>query len=585
MFIKIAVSAPALVLGNCSANADAIIHDIDLAAENGASVLLTPFMSITGSTCGDLAKMPFMLKEASDALVRIAKYTENLNLSVIVGLPMRLGGDVQAVTAVIGSGKVLSLIPEKFTAREMVSLFGYDVPVGKNVFESDELCFAVCRGTPSFNIQSAPLLLCVGSEPLTAGSHCRLLRQLGAVSENRRCGIVYINPSEGESGGDNIFAGNGAAFDDGEEILNIKPFETGVRFAEFDTEALSFICRCTDDIAPISVKATWYDTISVRKYPAAPFMPADLDTYCDEIISVQAHALKRRLLHTHSKSAIIGVSGGLDSTLALLALVDAADLMGVSRKFVNAVTMPCFGTTTRTRSNAEKLCTLLGTSFETIDIKAAVDRHFIDIGHPDGLYNVTYENSQARERTQILMDLANARNGLVIGTGDLSELALGWATFNGDHMSMYGVNASIPKTLMRAIVRRKAEIYGGEIREVLLDIIGTPVSPELLPPATAASSGQMTEDIVGPYELHDFFIWHFIKRGSSPAVIKQLALNAFEGRYDEKTIDFWLTTFMRRFTYQQFKRSCMPEGIDATGLSLSPRGRWHMPSDLPAPIK
>jgi len=583
MFVKIAVSAPKLALGDCMANAETIISEIAAAEEAGASVLTLPYMCITGSTCGDLAKMPYLLSSASNALKRITESTRGKRLTAIVGLPMRISGEVREITAVIAGGSILSFIPSVNDGKEIIESTS-GVPFGKNVFSCGEFEFQVCPGGICDGRPSAPLLICPSNDPYTAGAGDRLNRQLAAYTERYRCGAVLINPGEGESSGDCIYAGFGAAYDDGEKILDIRPFETGMVFAEFDTEALSFICERRSSGSE-EVDAVFYDMPYIRKYDRSPFMPEYSPAYLDEIISLQAHALKRRLLHTHSKCSIVGISGGLDSTLALLAMVDAADLMGLDRRFVNAVTMPCFGTTTRTRSNAEKLCTLLGTSFETIDIKAAVDRHFMDIGHPADLYNVTYENSQARERTQILMDLANARSGLVIGTGDLSELALGWATFNGDHMSMYGVNAAIPKTLMREIVKRKAEIYGGEIHDVLLDIIGTPVSPELLPPATVESSGQITEDIVGPYELHDFFIWHMLKRGSSPASLRNIAVSAFKGKYDENTIEHWLSTFLRRFTFQQFKRSCMPEGVNTTGVSLSPRGSWHMPSDLPSPIK
>ena len=401
------------------------------------------------------------------------------------------------------------------------------------------------------------------------------------------CGYVYADAGEGESTTDLVFAGHNMIAENG-ALLAESRFVTGLTVSEIDVQKLCYERRRVttfpkaENIGWGEARFTAEETPLTRTFPANPFVPADRgdrEARCQEILNIAASGLKKRLAHTRAKRAVVGLSGGLDSTLALLVTVRAFDALGLPRTGITAVSMPGFGTTHRTKSNAESLARDLGVSFREVSIHAAVEQHFKDIEHDPAVQDVTYENSQARERTQILMDLANQAGGFVIGTGDLSELALGWATYNGDHMSMYAVNASVPKTLVRHLVRYAADVFGGRIAEVLLDILDTPVSPELLPPTGDGEIAQKTEDLVGPYELHDYFLYYLLRFGFEPGKIYRMALKSFEGVYDAKTVHTWLRTFYRRFFAQQFKRSCLPDGPKVGSVTLSPRGDWRMPSD------
>ncbi len=621
-FLKVCACTPEIRVADCSFNADSIIETMFKAQKLGASVAVFPELCVTGYTCQDLFLQKLLLDGAVEALDKICRETESLSALFAVGTPLAVNGKLYSCAAVISKGKILGVVPktsipnynEFYEVRhfssapeknELISLCNQEVLFGKNLLfcckEIPELVFGIeiCEDlwTPSprstaLALAGATLIgnLSASDEVIGKDSYRRSL--VSNQSARLVCGYIYCSCGNGESTQDLVFSGHNLICENGAVLSESKLFENEITYSEIDLFKLAherrrittFPKADSFGFEKIYFSLPVSKTVLTRHFSKAPFIPSDmasLNERCDMILQIQSHGLKKRLEHTHAASAVIGISGGLDSCLALLVAVRAMDLLGRDRKDIIAVTMPCFGTTKRTRSNAELLCECLGVSFKEVNITKSVIQHFEDIGHDINEHNVVYENGQARERTKVLMDIANKTSGLVIGTGDLSELALGWATYNGDHMSMYGVNSSVPKTLIRHIIRYYADIsHDDSLKSVLLDILDTPVSPELLPTdETASEMTQKTEDIVGPYELHDFFLYYFVRFGFSPQKILRIAKYAFEGVYDEAVISKWLNTFIRRFFSQQFKRSCLPDGPKVGSVTLSPRGDWRMPSD------
>ena len=620
-FIKVAAGTPKIRVADCDYNAGQIIALMKEAAEQGVKVLALPELCVTGYTCGDLFLQDTLLDGAEKALGRILEETKELDMVTALGMPVPYDNKLYNCAAVIQKGKILGLVPKTyipnygefyegrwFTPAPAETLridwCGQTVSTGRVFLCCDTIPLAIgveiCEDLwapdpPSRHLTGAgvSLILNLSASDEVAGK-AEYRRQL-VTGQSARCvcGYVYADAGEGESTTDLVFTGHNMIAENG-TLLAENRFSTGLTISEIDVNKL--ICErrrmnTYSNIFDWDGIQTWFEldkteTPLTRPVSPTPFIPQDEShraERCQEILTIAALGLKKRLEHTGSPKAVIGLSGGLDSTLALLITARAFDLLGKDRKDIVAVTMPCFGTTKRTRSNAEVLATELGADFREINISAAVEQHFVDIGQSLEDHSVTFENGQARERTQVLMDLANRVNGLVIGTGDLSELALGWATYNGDHMSMYGVNASIPKTLVRYLVAYEADRLGGETGKVLRDILDTPVSPELLPPKDGEIA-QVTEDIVGPYELHDFYLYYAIRWGFRPRKVLRLAEHAFGGKYDREVLLKWLKNFYRRFFSQQFKRSCLPDGPKVGSVALSPRGDWRMPSDAVAKL-
>ncbi|MBP3623139.1 MAG: NAD(+) synthase [Oscillospiraceae bacterium] len=624
-FIKVAAASPALRLGDTAYNLESAKASLDAAEHLGANLLVLPELHLTGYTCGDLFYSDLLLDGALEALGALRDYTAGKRCLLVVGLPLRLGGKLYNCAAVLQGGEVLGLVPktvlpnygEFYEKRQFTSgadyrgpaeipLLGQEIPFGRDLLfccrEMADFVLGVeiCEDlwapvTPSTGLCLAGATvianLSASNELIGKGDYRKLL--ISSTSARLLCGYVYANAGCDESTQDMVFSGHCLVYENGQKLAERPPFgKESLVSTEIDLFRLrnerhrntSFDQSGAPQCRRIAFSQQCLVTALSRSITAHPFVPADGDTLAgraEEILSLQASGLRRRIEHTGCRKAVVGISGGLDSTLALLVMVRAMDALGRPRKDILAVTMPCFGTTRRTRSNAEKLCEELGVDFMTVNISAAVRQHFADIGHSEDCTDVTYENCQARERTQVLMDLANRFGGIVVGTGDLSELALGWATYNGDHMSMYGVNCSVPKTLVRYIIGYEMRHCSPAAAAVLKDILDTPVSPELLP-AENGEIAQKTEDIVGPYELHDFFLYHMLRSGAAPARILHLACYAFRGTYDRSTLLYWLRVFLRRFFAQQFKRSCLPDGPKVGTVTLSPRGDWRMPSDASA---
>ena len=566
--VTFAAATPAIRVADCDHNAGEIVAVLTEAAARGAEYVAFPELCITGATCGDLFWQETLLDGAKAALARILRETAELNVTAAVGLPMMGEAGLHSAAVLIRGGEVLAAARKKCLAPGQSRWF---VPGEGAVLLDGELPLAVAVGDDPLPVGAKAALNCA-ADPELAGSARRRRVRAARLSAGMGCVFVRANAGEGESTTDWVYAGHDLIAAGG-EILAEGRFGTGFVTAAADPSALTPAV-----LLPKEKPAG-------RPVPAQPFLPApeEREERFEDILTVAALGLKQRLRHTRSTRAVIGLSGGLDSTLAILTAVRAFDMLGLDRRGILAVTMPCFGTTARTRSNAEILARELGTDFRTVDITAAVKQHFADIGHPLDDHSVTFENGQARERTQVLMDLANRIGGLVIGTGDLSELALGWCTYNGDQMSMYSVNGGIPKTLMRHLVAHAAHRSAPGLAAVLRDILDTPVSPELLPPKDGQIA-QRTEDLVGPYELHDFFLYYAVGRGYRPRRIFELAEQALGDRYSRETLLKWLTNFYRRFFVQQFKRSCMPDGPAVGSVSLSPRGGWVMPSDALAAL-
>ncbi len=625
-FVKVAAAVPSVKVGDCRYNANQIEKEIIIADGKGVQVIVFPELSITGYTCADLFAQQLLLEEAEMGLMQVLNSTRQLDIISIVGLPVPLNGSLLNAAAVIQKGKILGVVPKTYLpnykefyekrwftsagdiGEKSVRLCGQVVPLGGNLlFETSdtvfgiELCEDLWAPVPPSSflaLQGAEIIFNLSADDEGIGKHDYLRSLIGQQSARCIAGYVFCSCGFGESTTDVVFAGNGLIYENGTLLADCKRFslEEQVVISEIDVERLrterrvnTTFASCRAHLAlaePVQRIATEYvngkDLTLTRTFDPHPFMPqgARADERCEEIFSIQVSGLAQRLVHTHAKSAVVGISGGLDSTLALLVCVKTYDKLGWNRKGIIGVTMPGFGTTDRTHQNAVDLMNALGVTVREVSIRKACLQHFEDIGHNPDTHDVVYENSQARERTQVLMDIANQTEGMVVGTGDLSELALGWATYNGDHMSMYGVNASVPKTLVRYLVTWVAEHGMDEdSRRTLLDIVDTPISPELIPADEHGNISQITEDLVGPYELHDFFLYYFLRFGFRPSKILFLAGRAFKGAYDEETLKKWLQTFCRRFFNQQFKRSCLPDGPKVGSIALSPRGDWRMPSD------
>ena len=619
-FLKVAVGTPKTAVADCRKNAEEILRLIGEMEQRKAKLMVFPELCITGYTCGDLFWQKALLEAAREEMLRIAAKTKQTDALIFVGLPFAYGGKLYNIAAALNHGAVLGLIPnthlpnygEFYEARQFapapeetgeVILDGKKVPFGTRFLfacpEMEELTVAaeICEDLwvpepPSIHhaLAGATVLVNLSASDEVTGKD-RYRRNLVAGQSARLvCAYLYATAGEGESTTDLVFGGQNLIGENGQILAEGKRFGNKTLYADLDLSYLTgerrrmttFPAAENGDYRKIAFSLKKEETALERYFSPHPFLPDDrheVEERCDEILNIQAMGLKKRLEHVHGTHAVLGISGGLDSTLALLVTARAFDLLGLPRDQITAVTMPGFGTTDRTYQNACEMTRQLGATLKEVDIREAVTIHFRDIGHDSEVHDVTYENAQARERTQVLMDIANKNGGLVIGTGDLSELALGWATYNGDHMSMYGVNGSVPKTLVRHLVNYWADTCGEEkLSAILRDVLDTPVSPELLPPRDG-DIAQKTEDLVGPYELHDFFLYYMMRAGYDPAKIYRIANLAFAGVYEEETILKWLKKFYWRFFSQQFKRSCLPDGPKVGSVALSPRGDWRMPSD------
>ncbi|MGN0352794.1 MAG: NAD(+) synthase [Roseburia sp.] len=625
-FIKVAAITPKIKVADVAYNTELICNSIREAASQGAKIMVFPELCLTGYTCSDLFLQDLLLTSAKEALIQIAKETKNVDGLVFVGLPLEHQGKLYNVAAALNRGEILGIVPktylpnynEFYEARHFTKgmescvetelMPGKKVPMGTNLLfscaEIPQLKVAVeiCEdlwtpNPPSIRhaLHGANIIVNLSASDETTGKDVYREDLISGQSARLLCGYIYASAGDGESTQDVVYSGHNVIAENGRILKKAERFVNETIYSEIDIQKLNaerrrmttFEVLPEDNYRSVSFSIQMEETTLTRFIDPAPFVPGkkeDREKRCDEILMIQSMGLKKRLEHTNCQSAVVGISGGLDSTLALLVTVKAFDLLGLEHKKIRAVTMPGFGTTDRTYDNAVKLIQCLGCEFIEVDIKEAVNIHFRDIGQDPSVHDVTYENGQARERTQILMDIANKTNGMVIGTGDMSELALGWATYNGDHMSMYAVNCSVPKTLVRHLVKYYADTCDeSELTEVLLDVLDTPVSPELLPPENGKIA-QKTEDIVGPYELHDFYLYYLMRFGYSPAKIYRLAKIAFAGVYEEAIILKWLKTFCRRFFSQQFKRSCLPDGPKVGTVAVSPRGDLRMPSDACASL-
>ncbi len=603
-FVKLAAACPEIKLGDVEYNLASCIAEAEKYAALGAKVIVFPELSLTGATVGDMFFGSALSSAAEGALSRFAKATRALDAIIFIGLPVLLDGALYNCAAAVFNGEVAGLIPSLTEDRHFkkapdglcnVTFAGFDTVFGRGQLffaEGTSLRIGVRVGKFDTGYGIGENVRAVlASEPEGVGISSRRLVSVKEEAMRELCAVIYANSGEGESGAECVYSAHSVIADPLGNFARREPFSKNELTLVADTEAADFLRRKHEAFAfskPSSKFGFAFknNTSVLPTLARLPFVPEDEDerkSACKLAFEIQSRGLAGRIERSYSKTMVLGISGGLDSTLALLVAARAADILsdkGYERSAISAVTMPCFGTTERTKSNAERLADALGARVSCIDIKDAVGVHFKDIGHDAENYNVVYENAQARERTQVLMDIANAEGGLVVGTGDLSEAALGWATYNGDHMSMYGVNASVPKTLVRAIVENYAkECSDAEISAILYDILATPVSPELLPPKDGEIA-QCTEGIVGPYELHDFFIYHFVREGTSPKKLLRMAKGAFRGVYDEGTVEGWCRVFLRRFMTQQFKRSCTPDAPSVGIVSLSPRGAWMMPSDI-----
>ena len=619
-FLRCAAVSPALRVADCEYNAQAVIAAMQQAEADGVRLLCLPELCLTGYTCSDLFLQQTLYEGAEKALVQILEASKDLNMVVLAGLPVQVSGKLYNCAAVVCGGRLLGLVPkthlpnyaEFYEKRHFVSAPREARIVsfaGQEVLFGTDLLFA-CRQMPDFvlgvevcedlwapvppscrhALAGATVIANLSASDETVGKAAYRRELVCGQSARLLCGYLYADAGHGESTTDMTFAAHNLIAENGALLAQTEPFGEGKAVTEIDVgrmrqERLRNTTFEPEDAgyAIVSFDLTVTDTPLSRTFSPTPFVPDSTEARserCELILRIQAEGLAKRMEHTHAACGVIGISGGLDSCLALLAAVRACKVLGRSPKDIVALTMPCFGTTKRTRSNAEILCDALGVQFREINITNTVQSHFADIGQDDKTYDVTFENCQARVRTLELMDYANKNGGFVIGTGDLSELALGWATYNGDHMSMYGVNAGIPKTLVRHIVRYVADsCTSEELRDVLLDILDTPVSPELLPAAEDGTIAQQTEKLVGPYELHDFYLYYVLRCGFGPAKIYHIARTAFADKYTADVLLYWLRNFYRRFFAQQFKRSCLPDGPKVGSVTLSPRGDWRMPSD------
>lgn len=628
-FVKVATAIPSVKVADCKYNAECIESLITIAEGKGVQIIVFPELCITAYTCGDLFAQQLLLQEAEMALLQIMSNTRQLDIISIIGMPVAFNSTLLNTAVVIQKGRILGIVPKTYLPNykefyemrwfssalniqeDTVRICGQLVPISSNLlFDTPDTCFGIeiCEDmwapippSSTLALKGAEIIFNLSADNEGIGKHSYLRSLISQQSARTLSGYVFSSCGFGESTTDVVFAGNGLIYENGTLLAASERFclEEQLIISEIDIERIRTERRINTTFAANAANCSEAKAIRLsteivnkkefeltRTIKPLPFVPSDtgLNERCEEIFSIQVSGLAKRLIHTNCKTTIIGISGGLDSTLALLVCVKTFDKLKLDRKGIIGITIPGFGTTDRTYHNALDLMKSLGVTIKEISIKDACIQHFKDLEHDINVHDVTYENSQARERTQILMDFANQVNGIVIGTGDLSELALGWATYNGDHMSNYGVNGSIPKTLVKYLVKWVAyNNVDEQSRNTLLDIVDTPISPELIPADDSGNIKQKTEDLVGPYELHDFFLYYFLRFGFRPAKIFFLANKAFNGSYDEETIKKWLITFFRRFFSQQFKRSCLPDG-PKVGISLSPRGDWRMPSDASSAI-
>ena len=619
-FVKVAAATPDIRVADVEFNTQNIINAMEEAQKNGAKILVFPELCVTGYTCSDLFDHSVLLKASRKALLEIAENTNDKDMLVFVGAPLEVNGKLYNVAAAMNQGEIIGFTTKTFlpnygefyemrqftpgpqTVRE-ITFEGKKIPFGPQIlFQAEgmeelvvaaEICEDVWSPVPpsiQAALEGATVIVNCSASDETIGKDTYRRALISGQSARLISGYIYANAGEGESTMDLVFGGHNIIAENGTILKESSRYVNEIIYSEIDLQRITGERRKNTTFQPLdeetlvrvpfTVEET--KTFLTRTFPKKPFVPSDEQTRaqrCEEILTIQAMGLKKRLAHTNARTAVVGISGGLDSTLALLVTARAFDMLGRDKKDIIAVTMPCFGTTDRTYQNACEMSKKVGATLIEVPIADAVNVHFRDIGHDPEDHSVTYENCQARERTQVLMDIANKTWGMVIGTGDLSELALGWATYNGDHMSMYGVNASVPKTLVRHLVKYAADDTKDEaLKNVLYDVLDTPVSPELLPPKDG-DIAQKTEDLVGPYELHDFFLYFMLRFGYEPSKIFRIACMTFDGEYDKETIFKWLETFCRRFFSQQFKRSCLPDGPKVGTVALSPRGDWRMPSD------
>ena len=619
-FVKVAAATPDIRVADVEFNTQNIINAMEEAQKNGAKILVFPELCVTGYTCSDLFDHSVLLKASRKALLEIAENANDKDMLVFVGAPLEVNGKLYNVAAAMNQGEIIGFTTKTFlpnygefyemrqftpgpqTVRE-ITFEGKKIPFGPQIlFQAEgmeelvvaaEICEDVWSPVPpsiQAALEGATVIVNCSASDETIGKDTYRRALISGQSARLISGYIYANAGEGESTTDLVFGGHNIIAENGTILKESSRYVNEIIYSEIDLQRITGERRKNTTFQPLdeetlvrvpfTVEET--KTFLTRTFPKKPFVPSDEQTRaqrCEEILTIQAMGLKKRLAHTNARTAVVGISGGLDSTLALLVTARAFDMLGRDKKDIIAVTMPCFGTTDRTYQNACEMSKKVGATLIEVPIADAVNVHFRDIGHDPEDHSVTYENCQARERTQVLMDIANKTWGMVIGTGDLSELALGWATYNGDHMSMYGVNASVPKTLVRHLVKYAADDTKDEaLKNVLYDVLDTPVSPELLPPKDG-DIAQKTEDLVGPYELHDFFLYFMLRFGYEPSKIFRIACMTFDGEYDKETIFKWLETFCRRFFSQQFKRSCLPDGPKVGTVALSPRGDWRMPSD------
>lgn len=624
-FIRVAAATPEIQVADCVYNREQIEQMMKDAYERDASLIVFPELCLTGYTCGDLFLQDLLLSQTLNALNELLEVSKECSILTVVGMPLEVCGKLYNVAVFFKEGRILGVIPKTFIpnysefyeARHFergikkpirIELLGQDVWFGSQLLFKcmnvpglvigGEICEDLWAPNPpsiQHALAGATMMVNLSASDEVTGKSDYRRGLVSGQSARLICAYVYAGAGDGESTTDLVFPGHNLIFENGACLAESKIFENGIIYADVDLGRINsdrrrmttFIQGGDVDYIRVPFELEKKELKLERFIDPNPFVPShdvDRQKRCEEILNIQAVGLKKRLAHTHCQNAVVGISGGLDSTLALLVTVRAFDMLGIDRKKIMAVTMPCFGTTDRTYNNACQLVNDLGADLHEVNIRDAVTLHFKDIHQDLNNHDVTFENGQARERTQVLMDLANQRGGMVIGTGDLSELALGWATYNGDHMSMYGVNASIPKTLVRHLVQYYADTHADEsLKAVLLDILDTPVSPELIPPKEGEIT-QKTEDLVGPYELHDFFLYQMIRFGYAPSKIYRMACIAFEDEYTSETILKWMKNFYHRFFTQQFKRSCVPDGPKVGSVALSPRGDWRMPSDASARI-
>ncbi len=621
-FVKTACATPTIRVADCSYNSEQIISQISFAAQRGASLVVFPELCVTGYTCADMFLHKFLLEQAEKAVEQIMHRTSTIPIMAIVGVPVAVDDALYNCAAIIYKGKLLGLVPKinlpnyneyyelrYFTSgkgvKEKIIYASQEVTIDADVvftcnqlrdfkigIEISEDINAVYSPSQHLALEGKATVIANLAASNEYAGRSEFRRDLVRITSAKLCcAYMFASAGPGESTTDAVYSAHNIIAENGNILGESVKYSEGITYADIDVERLSnerrkknnFTSAKESDIKSVGFDVTLKQTKLSRKFRKHPFIPsekAELIKRCEDILTMQAIGLSTRMQSASIKDLVVGISGGLDSTLALIVSVKALDIFGLDRKNLHAISMPCFGTTKRTKTNAEKLSLAYGADFSQVDITQSVKQHFKDIGQDENKFDTTFENAQARQRTMVLMDIANKIGGLVVGTGDLSELALGWATYNGDHMSMYAVNASVPKTMVRHLVAYETLIASEEIATIIKDILATPVSPELLPPTENGEISQITEDVVGPYELHDFFLYYFVRYGFSPEKIFYMANRTFEGVYDRYTIKKWMQKFYIRFFTQQFKRSCMPDGPKVGSVSLSPRGDFKMPSDL-----